>query len=391
MRELRDRGVLGPLSAEVLPAVQLHTVGEALLPNMGTLLFWGIEGSFIPFIPLFLSPRTTSVSLIFFGSNAAAVAASTVTIKNLPTLCPGLQEVILYPLPRDPAITAAVSGMVCAANRNTLRRFHAESPLTREASEVIYTLPNLYSLSVVTEREASLPPALLPNLTTLAIKCDDAGGWPGLFQGATFGRLESATFYHRSRQIGDFLGTFEKAALSSSIQNTLSMFHLFTSCSWNPKYSSLLPFTQLIDLAVEFSCDSGCSSTLDDDIIIDLSRAMPKLEQLKLGNEPCDEFTTSVTTKGLAALARHCPSLISLCIHFQVASLCAPSTSPGSRTGCALTRVVVGKMSVPEESASTVAQTLLRIFPQIEILDFTDGGWRTVESAICSSGQSTDC
>ena len=380
--------------------MQLNTIDEVLLPNMRTLLFWGIERSFIPFIPLFLSPRTASVSLVFFGSNAAAVAASTVTITNLPTLCPSLQDVILYPLQRDPLITAAISGMVRAANRNTLRRFHAESPLTREASEVIYTLPNLYSLSVVTEREASLPPASLPNLTTLAIKCDDEGGWPGLFQGATFGRLESATFYHRSRQIGDFLGTFEKAALSSSIQNTLSVLHLFTSCSWNPNYSSLLPFTQLVDLDIEFSCESGCSSTLDDDIIIYLSRAMPKLERLKLGNEPCSEFTAGVTTRGLAALARHCPNLISLCIHFQVASLCAPPTSPGmtpdvvssaSRTDCALTRLVVGEMPVPEESALAVAQTLLRIFPRIETLDFTNGGWRSVDTAICSSGKSIDC
>ena len=44
IRELRGRGVLGFLSAEVLSAVQLHTIDKALLPNMRTLLFLGIEG-----------------------------------------------------------------------------------------------------------------------------------------------------------------------------------------------------------------------------------------------------------------------------------------------------------------------------------------------------------
>ena len=44
IRELRDRGVLGFLSAEVLSAVQLHTIDKALLPNMRTLLFWASRG-----------------------------------------------------------------------------------------------------------------------------------------------------------------------------------------------------------------------------------------------------------------------------------------------------------------------------------------------------------
>lgn len=396
MRELSERGALGSLSAEVLSAVQLQSIGEPLLPNLKTLLFWGIEGSFVPFIPLFLSPNTTSVSLALYKSNAAAMVASTITITiaNLPRLCPSLQEVILYPVPRNPAIAAAVSGMVRTTNRNALRRFHVESTLTLEASEVLYTLPNLHSLSVVIEREDSLPPASLPNLTTLAIKCDDEGGWPGLFQGATFGKLESVIFYHQSKQMGDFLGTFEKAACSSSIQNTLSVFNLLASCSWSPNYSSLLSFTQLADLVIEFSCGGRCSSTLDDDIIIDLSRAMPKLERLRLGKEPCNAFTADVTTKGLVALACHCPNLIYLCIHFQVVSLCAP-TSPrmtsdaelsASWKDCALTQLVVGEMSVPEESALTVAQALLRIFPRIATLDFTNGGWKDVEDAIHHSG-----
>ena len=138
-------------------------------------------------------------------------------IKTIPALCPDLQVIGLCPLSRDPIVTTAISGMLLVTNRNTLRELHVASPLTEEASEVVYKLPNLYSLSVVIERETRLPSASLPNLVDLTIRCDDEDNWLQLFRGATFGKLESVTFYPQSEEIGDFLGAFKGAALSSSV------------------------------------------------------------------------------------------------------------------------------------------------------------------------------
>ena len=282
--------------------------------------------------------------------------------------------------------------MVLATNRNTLQEFHVQSPLTEEASEVIYKLPNLRDLSVVIRKETPLPSASLPNLTKLLIRCHNEGGWPQLFRGAKLGKLESVHFFPISGPIGDFLGVFESAALSSSIQNTLSTFHITTQWSWDPNYSSLLRFTQLVDLEIGFTCFSGCLSRVDDDIVIDLSRAMPKLTSLKLGYTPCREPTTGVTAKGLAALALHCPHLLHLCIHFQVTSLSAPPASPGighntgpigSWTDCAIMTFEVGSTRVPKESAPMVALTLLRIFPRMQCCCFsTDEGWEKVQDTI---------
>ena len=395
IQELRQRGTLDPPSPEVFLVIQLYTINKPLLPNLKTLVFREIGGWSIPFIPLLLSPRTTSVDLGFVPSLPASIAASMVT--TLPTLCPNLQAIRLHSRPRDPTITATVSGTLLVTNRNTLQRLHVNFPFTEEASEVIYKLPNLRILSVVIERETSLPSASLPNQTDLTIKCDTEKDWPRLFHGATLGKLESVTSNLRSKRIGDFLGALERAALSSSssVQNTLSKFSLFTSCSWDPNYSSLLPFTQLVDLDIQSSCDGECSSRVDDDVVINLSRAMPKLKFLKLGNEPCRQFTTGVTVKGLMALAHHCSSLSVLRIHFQVASLSVPPASPGMTpntkstaeqwTDCALTELQVGEIPVPEESVLMVALTLLRLFPRIETIDGTDEGWMRVENAICHS------
>ena len=400
MRELRDFGNLNVLSPEVFSVMQPRTTNDPCLPNLNTLLLSMIEGSFVPFISLFLSPSITSIFLrCYVPDHFKATVASTVT--TIPTLCPNLRAISLYFLSKDPMIIAAVSEMVLTTNRNTLQRFHVDSPLTEEANKVIYRLPNLRDLRVVIERGAPLPSVSLPNLTKLQIEYDDESGWPGLFHRATFGKLESVSFYPESEEIGDFLGTFERLVLSSSVQDTLSKFYFSTSRSWNPNYSSLLPFTRLVDLVINFSCDGICTSTVDDDIVISLSRTMPKLRYLKLGDEPCGELGRGVTAKGLVALALHCPDLQDICIHFQVASLSAPSTSPGtgrnieptgSWTNCALTVLTVGVIPMREELVLGVTLTLLRIFPRITSIysNVNDEGWWKVKNAIHLSRQIVD-
>jgi hypothetical protein len=297
-------------------------------------------------------------------------------------------------------ITAAVSELVLTTNRDALRYFHVDSPLTEEAHEVIYKLPDLRRLTVVIERGTSLPSAVLPNLTDLHIKYDHDSDWLQMFHGATLAKLESVKFFSESEQIGDPLEAFERVALAASVQNTLSAFEFYASRPWNPKYSSLLPFTQLTDLIIEFPCDGDCSSNVDDDIIINLARTMPKLETLQLGGAPCRQIPTGVTAKGLVALAHHCPDLFALRVHFQVASLSAPSAIAGMtsnsgstapRRDCASVELEVGEIPVPEESVLMVALTLARISPRIECIDYVDENWEKVVDVICLSGEIVDC
>jgi len=398
MRRLELRGTRDIPSAGVFSVLQLCTVNKPLIPNLKTLDLWRAEGWFIPFIPLFLSPGTTVVRLVFIGSAVPkSMVASIVTA--LPILCPNLQCISLsWPL-NDPIITTAVSGMLLATNRNTLRSFRVDSPLTKEAREVIYRLPNLYELSTVIEKDTPLPPAVLPNLTDLTITYDDGDDWMQLFHGATLQKLETVDFYTQSRQIGDFLGAFAKMVLATSVQKTLSAFSLSTSCSWNPNYRSLLPFIQMKDLVIEFSCNDGCSSRVDDDVIIDLARAMPKLETLHLGDTPCRQIPVGVTAKGLLALASHCLDLSTVRIHFQVDSLSATPAAAGMtsdagsitpRRDCALRELEVGDIFVPEESVLMVALTLARIFPHIESIDVTEETWDKVVDAIRDSRRIVD-
>ena len=321
-------------------------------------------------------------------------------VTILPKLCPDLRTIDLQRLPKDPVITAAVSKMLLASNRNTLRSFRVDSPLTKEAQEVVYNLPDLRELLAVIERDTPLPSVVLPSLTDLAIGYDHDGDWLQMFRGATLGKLEAVTFHSGSEQIGNLLEEFKRVALAASIQNTLLEFYLFTECSWNPNYRSLLPFTHLANLIVEFSCDGGCSSRVDDDTIMNLARAMPGLGMLQLGKDPCREIPIGVTTKGLTTLANHCPYLSVLRIHFQVASLCTPPAVVGTpsdtvlttlRRVCGLEELGVGEIPMPKESVFITALTLVRIFPRLNQIDYVDDeGWHDVMEAICLSRDIVD-
>ena len=390
IRELRDYGYQSHPSSEVLSVLEHCVVDEPLFPHLKTLELWFVTGKTIPFIPLFLSPRNTIVKIGFIPSDSPTEMIAQM-ITAFPTLCPNLQGITFNSIPRDPIITAAVSGMLIANNPNTLRSVYVESPLTEEALKVIFKLPNLRELLVIIERDTSLPSMVLPNLTTLVIVYDGDGDWLPMFHEATFEKLEAVTFNRRSEQIGDFLETFERVALDASVQNTLTQFSLYTSRSWNPNYSSLLRFTQLTEIIIEFSCNDSCSSRLDDDIITKMARAMPKLEFLVLGDSPCREIPIGVTVKGLVALADHCTGLSDLCIHLEADSLreppaiiwTPPNVGPTAlRRDCALKTLVVGEMPMPEGSVPMVALTIARIFPHLEYIDCVDENWKRVVDAV---------
>jgi hypothetical protein len=102
--------------------------------------------TFIPFIPLFLSPDTVEIKIEFVklvDRPSTVMVAS--TISRLSTLCPDLESIVLNSLPRDSVITDAVSEMLLGCNRDTLQEFQVDSPLTEEARGVLYQLPKLSS------------------------------------------------------------------------------------------------------------------------------------------------------------------------------------------------------------------------------------------------------
>lgn len=389
MRKLTVDTSDGSVTTGTLFTLQHRTTGEPFLPRLKTFECQEATEAFIPFIPLFLSCNTVRIEIGFAEDSSTVMAAS--MIARLSTLCPDLEYITLNDLPRDAAVTEAVSEMLIACNQDTLRWFRVDSPLTEEAREVVFQLPKLSELWTVVEGHALLPPVALPNLTLIDLEYDDHLDWLQCFRVTALGKLEEVLFNSYSDKIGDFLGEFENAVMDTSIPATLLTFRFTPSRSWKPKYRSLLPFTQLKDLMIGFSCDGGCSSMVDDNLIMDLVRAMPKLELLRLGGAPC-ETPTGVTVKGLIALASGCRHLFDLRIHFQTTSLVlavnqgAPPPSEGKTAvrlpNCALKDLDVGAILIPEGRELVVTMALLQIFPNLLNITFAGDWWRNIAENI---------
>ncbi|KAF9786388.1 hypothetical protein BJ322DRAFT_1059312 [Thelephora terrestris] len=394
MRHLQEGAIVDVVSPQVLSVLQFRASSEPLFPNLQSFMLCETRGGLIPFIPLFLSPRTTEFTIVSGNNLPGAVTAS--MLATLPTLCPNLQEIRLHHLPRDPIITAAVSELLLTTNQQTLSDFHADFPLVEEAREVIYKLPGLRRLRTRISGPTTIPTMVLPNLVDLEIEYDRGHDWLQGFRGASLGKLASVSIHSKSDSIGDFLKAFKRAALTTSIPETLLTFRLDTVREWRPNYRHLLPFTQLKALVIDFSCERGCSSTIDDDTIVDLARAMPNLTTLQFGLRPC-RTAAGVTPKGLSALALYCLRLSELRIHFRAASF-DPPTMPGfipsdctvPREVCALTNLDVGKIPIPDKFVLMVALTLTRIFPCLKWIDYADERWEKVAMAIGVSNELAD-
>jgi len=379
-----------PVTLDFFFPLQSRAANEPLFPNLRAFECRHAIPASVPLLPSFLSHRTTDIHIGFDTDSPTVMVAS--MVARLPMLCPDLEYITLKYLRRDPVITEAVSDMALACNRGVLQWFCVDSPLTEEAREVVFQLPNLINLWAVIRGPTLLPSVALPNLVSIDLEYDDRLDWLQGFRGGMLERLETVYFTSISQQIGDFLQEFKSVALTTSIPATLSEFRFQTLQSWNPSYHSLLPFTQLKTLLIEFSCDNHCSSTLDGNILIDLVRAMPKLEILELGGAPC-RTRGGATIKGLIALARGCRHLSKLRIHFQTASLVevaigveVPAISNGETVvrwqDCALTDLEVGEIPIPEDTVDMVTMTLLQIFPRLLNINFVERKWESAMKTI---------
>jgi hypothetical protein len=204
MRVLIVNASEDPVNSEVLLALQLRTANEPFLPRLKCFECEEAGEELIPFIPLFLSPKIVDISIGFDEDSPALTIAFLIT--RLSTLCPDLNYVTLTSPARDSVIIDAVSELLLTCNRDSLKFFRVDSPLTEEAREVIYQLPKLSQLWAVIQGPTPLPPVALPDLTLVDIEYGDSLEWLEGFREATLGKLEVACFRSESKQIGTFLG-----------------------------------------------------------------------------------------------------------------------------------------------------------------------------------------
>ncbi|KAF9786341.1 hypothetical protein BJ322DRAFT_1191412 [Thelephora terrestris] len=228
-------------------------------------------------------------------------------LSTLSTLSPDVQEIQIERLFHSPSTEEASSELLMRCNPYHLRKYNVDSPISAAALRHIIQLPSLEKFWLVVDTFRLLDPlpvVLLPAiknpvLTSIFVECSAA-------------------------DVAQLMEAFQLTAATCGIQERLQEFRVRSQEEFkiSPEViTCTLPFKNLMSLQVLSECSTVICQTFDltDDHINLLTKAMPRLESLAIGEEPC-RVPSQITFKSLYTISNWCTWLANLQIHFNPAS-----------------------------------------------------------------------
>ena len=212
-------------------------------------------------------------------------------------------------------------------NSLTLRLFYPPQDPSAPLVTDILRLPVLQVLEMHIPQIPESPPwGILPSLEYLTFTLDEAIDILDLFGTLRKSKVKRFTLicpYPTSEDdqeaVADF---FYDTGLHSSAE----------AFSWESPLPGETPtwgfiatldcFVNMRALSLEFPCRTACHFSFRHADIIELSLWMPRLRELNFGGSPCAHsgMVTDIGYHTLAVLAKNCPNLFLLTIHFNIRS-----------------------------------------------------------------------
>jgi len=338
-------------------------------------LNWSITISNYPYLDLFFSQNLRAVTISThwdepkFPRSSLPVIASTISALPATTLQSLSMSVCDHGAPPT-YLTDSLSSVVLRCGPS-LRDFTSLIPLSDEAISHLIHLPHLRTWHTVNSPPSystSPLPLTFPPLKGFALLEGVAPGWLSLFK-------------HLGNGISSTQGTAPLSGVRGSLES-LNIKH-FPDPIIDPSFTSAIQiFQNLVHLSIMVVCSDGqCAFKLNNDNVVELSMALPRLNHLLLGY-PCGENTCATTVACLLPISVHCPGLQFLGIHFNTTNIVDDlkniSEDPQfqelrSFRRCDLSRLYVYRVPLtPDKSGlKTVARVMMDIFPNLEHCD----GW----------------
>lgn len=346
-----------------------------------------LTGDSVRFISHFLSPHLTHLTIrlrlfdIFSGDPSQNLGPA---LRILQTS--RLQEVFID-LGQDGTdhIRDEVASMIQRCG-HLLRVLSVPVPLGEAETHHIMGLENLR----VWDRVCSPPPTAFPVSTTfpplqaLGLSNVGAYGWiPWLTQ--------------RERDISD---TYDGSVEYAGLRSTLARLNFQEPVPISATFiSPLFFFPNLVDLYIRSNCFGavGCVFSLTNQDVVQLSAALPRLEQLDFG-APCHWNACRTTISCFLALSVRCKGLSKLKIHFNTTNLAGDirslSEDPNFHelrslpTRCLLQFFSAGRLPLPpgisNDDITTIATGLIDIFPSLRVIISRGGsGWDQLHARVC--------
>ena len=367
-------------------SMQTSTLGQYILPNLHSLRWDVHPWTNAPFIRLFLNPGLANVHIQF--PNPRPDVYRLAAISSIPTK--DLAQLRLKYMGNEGPVLDALQNLLDKSSE-TIRSVALDGGLSTAFIDRLFQLRNLRSLEIeLPSIPISSPEVVLPSLKKLAIRYRDDVPWFHILKKIPNPALRDleATFLDDSLT---HIQTLTSSLIHANKKQTLTRLQ----CSWEKltpltveRLRSVFPLERLTTLNLLPRCIEGrCGVQLEDSIICELAKALPRLKSLKLGGVPCKVFTPNVTIESLAALSTNCVDLDFLQLHFDANKLVSSGsyTDYQSRTFTSRLRTLsVGSQPLPSDNKNIIliAFALIRIFPHVEELSHAEGAWKQVKLGI---------
>ena len=368
-------------------------------------------------LPLIVSPVLTNFCL---GFSPNPLNASQL-LPAIEALAPAYNSIVEFRVSdsviHDPLIVDAASTLILKCNPETLRHFHIESTLSREAFVHATQLPNLESFVLEigpddeTEHGVPLPTLTFPSLESLDIHAIHTTHSPflGTIAGIQSKKFSKLTLEFQAAEWRTLFPPMLVSLQHSGSHQTLTSLSIKPAGHFDIDAAFIRPLlflTQMVWLYIDVACEPLCAYKLSDEDLEELVKAMPDLKLLHLGRRPCSHPANN-SIKSLVSIAKHCRHLFELQIHTNVEVVVSGVSQHGGwggdRTsgdppsvfaGCPVSEIVFGPCFIPNEQQGAVlfAFMLLRLFPRLNSVvvydSISESGhlWEMVKGIINTCG-----
>jgi len=358
---------------------------------------------FLPFISPFISRSLTSI-VIDVPRGASPMLPPILT--TLSTLSPDIREIQIERLYHGPSTEEASSQLLMQCNPYRLRKYNVDSPVSPSALRHIIQLPSLEEFWLVVgsfQLPDPLPIVVFPSLRLLDVEYSGDPTWLKLLPAIENPVLASVFVECSGSDVARFVEAFQLTMTGCGMHERLQEFRVRSQDEFKITPQTIActsSFKSLTSLKVLSECSPTVCHTFeltDDDIDL-LTKAMPRLESLAIGEEPCG-VPSQITFKSLYNISRRCPRLTTLQIHFNPTlfvtkvdtdsefgdvALGLPDLKTSPFDLCSVTTIDVGNIPLPPESNTSyiMALGLLGVFPRLEKLEYDDGDWEDIDDLI---------
>jgi hypothetical protein len=359
---------------------------HAMWPKVQT-LWWTAPPEQLQYLKYFLTSGVRNLKVNFEDAGDEEFQATLCLIESH---CENLYQLHLFDSEsRENKALQDTIRRIIHKNSSTLRMFMPPQDPSSPLVEDILRLPQLQELVMhVPKVPDSLPSGILPSLKSLTFSLHDPLDIPKML-----GKLRETKLLNFVLHCPYPTSPGERKALAkffeiSGLYDSLRFF------VWKPpsggeaptwSFATLFqPFANLQALQLDITCYPTCCFKFGHDHVVQISQWMPRLRDLNFGGSPCPfgGTNTNIGYNTLAVLAKNCPNLYLLSIHFDIKTfgLVNWRVEPNPN----VTLWDVGATVLPEdpETRTFIALAVAKLFPNVTFVGTAPEKWADISEEL---------